>query len=167
MQVHHSKQQPSLGYQVWNFTSAILTTDHLLFDTRESSRSYDEPATSNEPVCNRISQLSADNRFKDGKSVSSEPISSLESYVIFLPPRFASQLNLSQQLLSHRALSSGPTVDHLKLPPKVTSFINEKAQLCQPDNIHVCNGSEQESKMLYKEMQRQGMVIPLKKFDNW
>ena len=56
-------------------------------------------------------------------------------------------------------------VNHLS--PKVKNFVEEKAKLCEPNNIHICDGSEAENKYLLDLMQKQGMIEPLNKYDNW
>jgi phosphoenolpyruvate carboxykinase (GTP) len=54
------------------------------------------------------------------------------------------------------------------LPPKVQDYVLEKAKVCQPDNIHICDGSEAENQALLQKMQKQGQVTPVKgKYNNW
>lgn len=55
-----------------------------------------------------------------------------------------------------------------KLAPKVQHFIQEKASLCQPDRIHVCDGSEAENVALLQEMEKEGIAVRVSgKYDNW
>jgi phosphoenolpyruvate carboxykinase (GTP) len=54
-----------------------------------------------------------------------------------------------------------------QLSPKVKSFVEEKARVCQPNNIHICDGSENENRYLLDIMQKQGMIEPLNKYENW
>ena len=54
-----------------------------------------------------------------------------------------------------------------KLQPKVQKFVEEKARICQPSQIHVCDGSQAEGKQLLDQMQKDGQVIPLDKYENW
>ncbi|XP_054738139.1 phosphoenolpyruvate carboxykinase [GTP]-like [Anastrepha obliqua] len=56
--------------------------------------------------------------------------------------------------------------DSALLTPGVKSYVNECASLCQPDHIHLCDGSAQESQMLRKVMLKQGTIIPLTKYEN-
>lgn len=56
--------------------------------------------------------------------------------------------------------------DVSRLPLKVKSFIEESVVLCQPDRIHIVDGSERENSSLLKIMQETGTVMPLPKYDN-
>ncbi|XP_065367867.1 phosphoenolpyruvate carboxykinase [GTP]-like [Calliphora vicina] len=53
-----------------------------------------------------------------------------------------------------------------KLTPGVKAFVEESVALCQPDQIHICDGSEVENKMLVKLMLETGAIIALPKYDN-
>lgn len=53
------------------------------------------------------------------------------------------------------------------LPPAVREFVERSAKLCQPDDIHICDGSEQENRQLLELMEAQGTLKRLKKYDNW
>ncbi|UYV63416.1 PCK1 [Cordylochernes scorpioides] len=57
--------------------------------------------------------------------------------------------------------------DLSRLKPKVRSFVEDQAKLCQPDQIHICDGSEAENDYLLNLMQKHGMIMPLPKYDNW
>ena len=52
-----------------------------------------------------------------------------------------------------------------KLPSAVYEFIEEKAKLCQPDKIHICDGSAEENEALIKILIEQGAVKKLE--NNW
>ncbi|XP_044519775.1 phosphoenolpyruvate carboxykinase, cytosolic [GTP] [Gracilinanus agilis] len=52
------------------------------------------------------------------------------------------------------------------LPQEVRDFVESNAQLCQPDKIHICDGSEEENKNIIDCMVEQGMIKKLKKYDN-
>ncbi|KAK5647900.1 hypothetical protein RI129_002792 [Pyrocoelia pectoralis] len=52
------------------------------------------------------------------------------------------------------------------LSPKVRSFIEDNADLCQPEKIHVCDGSDTENSYLLKLLQQQGTITPLPKYEN-
>lgn len=56
--------------------------------------------------------------------------------------------------------------DVTRLSPKVRAFVEESAALCQPDKIHICDGSDRENSMLLKLLQEQGTIVPLPKYDN-
>nr|XP_018916310.1 PREDICTED: phosphoenolpyruvate carboxykinase [GTP]-like isoform X2 [Bemisia tabaci] len=52
------------------------------------------------------------------------------------------------------------------LPPKLKDFIEEKASLCKPRDIHICDGSESENESLLQRMQKEGTIVPLPKYKN-
>ena len=54
-----------------------------------------------------------------------------------------------------------------KLPKKVRFFVDENVKVCQPDSVHICDGSEQEIQLLTYMLQRDGMIRPLPKYENW
>ncbi|KAI7687024.1 Phosphoenolpyruvate carboxykinase [Sarcoptes scabiei] len=49
----------------------------------------------------------------------------------------------------------------------VRKFIEEKARICKPDQIQVCDGTEEENKQLIELMVKQGQLEKLEKYDNW
>jgi phosphoenolpyruvate carboxykinase (GTP) len=49
----------------------------------------------------------------------------------------------------------------------VREFIYEKAAICQPDEIYVCDGSEEENQELLHLLQKSGMVQELQGMKNW
>lgn len=53
------------------------------------------------------------------------------------------------------------------LPPKVRSYVEEKASICQPDDIHICDGTEAENKVMIKQLMENGQIEPLRKYENW
>ncbi|KAG5666370.1 hypothetical protein PVAND_014401 [Polypedilum vanderplanki] len=56
--------------------------------------------------------------------------------------------------------------DPAVLPSMVRNFIEDSARLCEPDSIHICDGSESENKMMLNEMQASGTIVSLPKYDN-
>ncbi len=58
------------------------------------------------------------------------------------------------------------SIDLTHLPNSVQTFISEKARLCQPDSIYICDGSEEEYKELLHVLQRDGWIQPLEKMKN-
>jgi len=52
------------------------------------------------------------------------------------------------------------------LKPKVRSFVEESVSLCQPANVHICDGSEREIRNLLNTMQQVGMIENLPKYKN-
>jgi phosphoenolpyruvate carboxykinase (GTP) len=57
--------------------------------------------------------------------------------------------------------------DLIKLPKSVQEFIDEKAKLCMPDRIHICDGSEEEYEDMLKLLQDNGSLKRLDKMKNW
>ncbi len=53
------------------------------------------------------------------------------------------------------------------LPLKIREYVQEKIQLCQPTNFHVCDGSEEENQQLLDAMEQAGVIRRLKKYKNW
>lgn len=78
------------------------------------------------------------------------------------------QLAMPAQL--QRQISVTPKViqgDLKHLAPGVRDFIESNAQLCQPEFIHICDGSEAENKKILELMAEQGMIKKLEKYENW
>lgn len=67
-----------------------------------------------------------------------------------------------------RSLSVVPATkaNTLELPKKVVGFVEECAELCNPKDIHVCDGSDREHHKLMEIMESQGMAQPLPKYEN-
>jgi len=62
---------------------------------------------------------------------------------------------------------SSKQLDAVKLlNPKVQSYIEEKVKICQPDRVHVCDGSESEYKSLVQLMIKQKQLVELPKYEN-
>ncbi|CAF0763911.1 unnamed protein product [Didymodactylos carnosus] len=53
-----------------------------------------------------------------------------------------------------------------KLPKELLSYVQEKSELCKPDHIYVCDGSEEENKMLLAAMEKNGEIRKSKKHKN-
>lgn len=53
------------------------------------------------------------------------------------------------------------------LPTVIRDYVQEKIQLCQPTNFHVCNGSDEENQQLLDMMEQMGMIRRLRKYKNW
>ena len=49
---------------------------------------------------------------------------------------------------------------------KLLAWVKEMADMCQPDQIYWCDGSEEENQRLLKEMVDAGMATPLAKRPN-
>ena len=53
------------------------------------------------------------------------------------------------------------------LSPSIQKFINEHAKVCQPDKIHICDGSEEENRAIIQLLLEDGRLVRLSKYDNW
>ena len=53
------------------------------------------------------------------------------------------------------------------LPEAVRRFVVEKANICKPDRIVVCDGSDDEFNKLTELLQKDGVLVKLKKLKNW
>ncbi|XP_051836468.1 phosphoenolpyruvate carboxykinase [GTP], mitochondrial [Antechinus flavipes] len=53
-----------------------------------------------------------------------------------------------------------------QLPAKVRDFVERSARLCQPEGIHICDGSETENDSILALLEREGLVRKLSKYDN-
>ncbi|KAL4680410.1 hypothetical protein H8959_022351 [Pygathrix nigripes] len=74
-----------------------------------------------------------------------------------MPPRLQNGLNLSAKVIQG-------TLD--SLPKAVREFLENSAELCQPDHVHICDGSEEENARLLGQMEEEGILRRLKKYDN-
>ncbi|XP_048517898.1 phosphoenolpyruvate carboxykinase [GTP] isoform X2 [Dendroctonus ponderosae] len=52
------------------------------------------------------------------------------------------------------------------LPPKVKSYVEEHIDLCHPERVHICDGTDHENSHLIQLMQQQGTIVPLPKYEN-
>ena len=53
------------------------------------------------------------------------------------------------------------------LSPSLREFIESSMSLCQPDALHICDGSEEENNAILDHLQEQGMIEKLTKYENW
>ena len=44
---------------------------------------------------------------------------------------------------------------------KLNQWVKEWADLCQPDNIYLCDGSAEENQRLLDQMEKSGMAVKL------
>lgn len=75
-----------------------------------------------------------------------------------MPPQLKAEVNVMPKVV-HGDLQS--------LPPEARDFIESNAKLCQPESIHICDGSEEENKKILDIMVEQGMIKKLSKYENW
>lgn len=52
------------------------------------------------------------------------------------------------------------------LSPKLKGFVEENIDLCHPEKVHICDGTENENNHLIQLMQQQGTIVPLPKYQN-
>nr|XP_037284357.1 phosphoenolpyruvate carboxykinase, cytosolic [GTP]-like isoform X1 [Rhipicephalus microplus] len=52
------------------------------------------------------------------------------------------------------------------LPNHVRAYVEEKQRLCQPNAVHICDGSEAENNYLLDLMLKAGSIVPLPKYRN-
>ncbi|CAH6776707.1 phosphoenolpyruvate carboxykinase, cytosolic [GTP] [Phodopus roborovskii] len=74
-----------------------------------------------------------------------------------MPPQLHNGLDFSAKVIQG-SLDS--------LSQAVREFVEVNAQLCQPEHIHICDGSEEEYGRLLDHMQEEGIIRKLKKYDN-
>lgn len=75
-----------------------------------------------------------------------------------MPPQLPSQNQSSTRILQG---------DLSALSPAVKEFVETSVSLCQPDFLHICDGSEEENCAILTQMEEQGMIKKLKKYENW
>ena len=49
---------------------------------------------------------------------------------------------------------------------KLNNWIKEVAEMCQPDDIYLCNGTKEEYNLMMSKLMASGSAIPLKKRPN-
>ncbi|XP_039591762.1 phosphoenolpyruvate carboxykinase, cytosolic [GTP] [Polypterus senegalus] len=52
------------------------------------------------------------------------------------------------------------------LSPALRDFIDASITLCQPESLHICDGSEEENKRMLAVLEEQGMIKKLPKYEN-
>ena len=52
------------------------------------------------------------------------------------------------------------------MPGVVKSWTRTQVELCQPDSLHIMDGSEEEDRRLKQQLVEAGVLIPLPKYDN-
>jgi phosphoenolpyruvate carboxykinase (GTP) len=51
--------------------------------------------------------------------------------------------------------------------PQLQAFIREKQALCQPENIHICDGSQEENEYMVNQMIESKMMKRLPLYEDW
>lgn len=57
--------------------------------------------------------------------------------------------------------------DFESLPAKVQDYVTDQVELCQPDNVYICDGSKEENESLINQLIESGVLTKLTKYDNW
>ena len=72
------------------------------------------------------------------------------------------------QLQSQGAVSPKVVYGDLgELSAPVRAFVEVNAMLCQPESVHICDGSEEENQAILTQLEEQGMIKKLRKYHNW
>lgn len=50
---------------------------------------------------------------------------------------------------------------------QVLAFLQHDVELCQPSYVHICDGSDDENRVLLDVLQAEGIIQPLPKYENW
>ncbi|NXR93373.1 PCKGC protein, partial [Hypocryptadius cinnamomeus] len=74
-----------------------------------------------------------------------------------MPPQLKADMNVMPKVVQG---------DWESLSPEARDFIETNAKLCQPECIHICDGSEEENKKILDIMVEQGMIKKLNKYEN-
>ncbi|NXE96042.1 PCKGC protein, partial [Menura novaehollandiae] len=74
-----------------------------------------------------------------------------------MPPQLKAEMNVMPKVVQG---------DLESLSPEARDFIETNAKLCQPECIHICDGSEEENKKILDIMVEQGMIKKLSKYEN-
>lgn len=53
------------------------------------------------------------------------------------------------------------------LSPAVREFVDANVTLCQPDSLHICDGSDEENRAILTQLEEQGVIKKLGKYENW
>jgi phosphoenolpyruvate carboxykinase (GTP) len=94
--------------------------------------------------------------------------------IVVLLRRFSTEVGRFAKQASHPNVG---LFNHLKgisvingdlksLSPKVRAYVEENVDLCKPEKIHICDGTEQENNHLLNLMQQHGTIVPLPKYQN-
>ncbi|NWI41682.1 PCKGC protein, partial [Picathartes gymnocephalus] len=74
-----------------------------------------------------------------------------------MPPQLKAEMNVMPKVVQG---------DLESLSPEARDFIETNAKLCQPECIHICDGSEEENTKILDIMVEQGMIKKLNKYEN-
>ncbi|KAF3856827.1 hypothetical protein F7725_017550 [Dissostichus mawsoni] len=74
-----------------------------------------------------------------------------------MPPQLSSQNQSSPRVLQG---------DLSALSPALKEFVDLNVTLCQPDALHICDGSEEENRAILTQLEEQGLIKKLRKYEN-
>uniref|UniRef100_A0A3Q3X7U3 Phosphoenolpyruvate carboxykinase, cytosolic [GTP] n=1 Tax=Mola mola TaxID=94237 RepID=A0A3Q3X7U3_MOLML len=74
-----------------------------------------------------------------------------------MPPQLQAQNQSSPRILQG---------DLSALGPAVKEFVESSVSLCQPDSLHICDGSDEENRTILTQLEEQGMIKRLRKYEN-
>ncbi|KFV69386.1 Phosphoenolpyruvate carboxykinase, cytosolic [GTP] [Dryobates pubescens] len=74
-----------------------------------------------------------------------------------MPPQLKAEVNVMPKVVQG---------DLDSFSPEARDFIESNAKLCQPESIHICDGSEEENKKILDIMVEHGMIKKLRKYEN-
>lgn len=83
--------------------------------------------------------------------------------------RSLSKLRGSKMVSGEMVFARGISVvngDMKQLPQNLRKFVEGNIRMCQPDAVHICDGSERENRHLLDVMVRSGQITKLPKFEN-
>lgn len=60
-----------------------------------------------------------------------------------------------------------PSGDLSRLPGRLRAFVEHGVRLYQPENVHVCDGSEAENGAILGLLEAEGIIKQLGKYENW
>lgn len=85
---------------------------------------------------------------------------------------FRSGLLLNRQLQKTQLQASARCISVVHgninaLAPKVRKHIEDNVALCQPKDVHICDGSEAEYKHLLNTLMQNGQAVPMPKYEGW
>ncbi|XP_055902157.1 phosphoenolpyruvate carboxykinase [GTP]-like [Eupeodes corollae] len=93
-------------------------------------------------------------------------------------PEFIEKSNvLPTYLLKNKAQTNFGLYNHIRgvnisngslsnLTSNVKAFVEQAVSLCQPDQVHICDGSDMENKLLLKQLVEAGTIVALPKYEN-
>uniref|UniRef100_A0A672PRM8 Phosphoenolpyruvate carboxykinase, cytosolic [GTP] n=1 Tax=Sinocyclocheilus grahami TaxID=75366 RepID=A0A672PRM8_SINGR len=81
-----------------------------------------------------------------------------EGSLSIMPPQLPSQNQPSARVLQG---------DLASLSASLRDFIESSVKLCQPDALHICDGSEEENRSILRLLEEQGVIKRLSKYNNW